>query len=154
LVKEDLIKELEKLISVCFSVRNVELIDFTCRQDGNKLILSILADYPSGGITLGECALLNRQLGDLLEEKDIIDCKYILEVSSPGLDRCLKKQKDFLRCLNKEAVFFLNDLISGKCQWQGILNKVDETSVFIQSGGQDLEIPLSKINKAQLVIKK
>ncbi|MDP2927789.1 MAG: ribosome maturation factor RimP [Candidatus Omnitrophota bacterium] len=152
MVKEVLIKELNELFSLCSGKENIELIDLICRYEGNNLILRVLVDKPEGGITLGECALLNRQLGDLLEEKNIIEGDYVLEVSSPGLDRPLKRQKDFLRSLNKEAVFFLNDLVNGKCQWQGVISKVDQATVSIQAPGEILEIPLIKINKAQLVI--
>lgn len=152
MIKDELIKELNGLIATCLSRQNLELIDFICRYEGNNLVLRVLVDAPGGGITLGECALVNRQLGRLLEEKNIIDCNYLLEVSSPGLDRCLKTQKDFSRLLNKEAVFFLNDLVGGKCQWQGVISKVDDKSVFIDHAGRVLEIPLIKINKAKLVI--
>ncbi len=152
MIKEELIKELNELIGTCLSRQNLELIDLICRYEGNNLVLRVLVDASGGGITLGECALLNRQLGELLEEKNIIDGNYVLEVSSPGLDRCLKTQKDFSRCVNKEAVFFLNDLAGGKCQWQGVISKVDDQSVFIDSSGQVLEIPLIKINKARLVV--
>lgn len=152
MVKEVLIKELNVLISACLEAKNLEFVDLVYRSEGAKLILTILADKPQGAITLQECALLCRQLKNLLEEKNIIDGDYVLEVSSPGLDRPLKRQRDFLRSLNKEAVFFLSDLVSGKCQWQGIISKVDEATVFIQSAGEILEIPLVKINKAQLII--
>ncbi|MDD5477216.1 MAG: hypothetical protein PHG87_03285 [Candidatus Omnitrophica bacterium] len=152
MIKEELIKELNELIGSCLSRQNLELVDLICRYEGNNLVLMILADRTCGGITLGECALLNRQLSELLEEKNIIDGNYVLEVSSPGLDRCLKTQKDFSRCPNKEAVFFLNDLVGGKCQWQGVISKVDRASVFIDHSGQVLEIPFIKINKARLVV--
>jgi len=154
LIKAGLIEELENFILPCFASANVELIDLICRQEGRKLIIRILADHPQAGITLDECAMLNRRLGELLDEKDIISCEYILEVSSPGLDRSLKRQKDFLRCLDKEVVFFLNDFIDGKCQWQGVVTKADEACVFIQVSEKIIEIPLTKINKAQLVINK
>lgn len=147
-----MIKELNELIASCLSRQNLESVDLICRYEGGNLVIRILVDIPGGGITLGECALLNRQLSGLLEEKNIIAGNYVLEVSSPGLDRCLKTQKDFSRCLNKEAVFFLNDLVGGKCQWQGIISKVDEASLFIGHAGQVLEIPLIKINKARLVV--
>jgi len=153
LVKEQIVREVKDLIAVYCDSQAIELIDLILRYEGKKTILTVLVDRPEGGITLGECALLNRQLGAILEEKNIIDRDYILEVSSPGLDRALKTQKDFLRCLNKEVVLYLNDLINGKCQWQGLINRVDEHSVFIDSLGQILEIPLIKINKAKLVIK-
>lgn len=150
--REDLIKALNELICSCCSNQGLELIELICRNEGNKLVLRVLADRAEGGITLGDCALLNRRLLELLEEKNIISGDYVLEVSSPGFDRPLKTGKDFLRCLNKEVVFFLNDLIDGKCQWQGKVGKVDQVSVFIQNCGRVLEIPLAKINKAKLVI--
>lgn len=152
MIKAELINELKELFSFSAGKENIELIDLVCRYESNRLILRVLVDRPQGGITLGECALFNRQLSDLLEEKNIIDGDYVLEVCSPGLNRNLKTQKDFLRCINKEAVFFLNDVVSQKLQWQGIINKVNEDSVVIQNAGQILEIPLIKINKAQLVI--
>jgi len=152
LIQETLIKKLEDLISASFADKNIEFIDFNYRYVGKSLILSILADKPQGGITLGECALLNRQLGILLEEKNIIGGDYTLEVSSPGLDRPLKTQKDFQRCLNKEAVFYFNEPLGGKYQWQGVIGRVDEERVFIHNAGEIFEVPLIKINKAQLVI--
>ncbi|MDD5097975.1 MAG: ribosome maturation factor RimP [Candidatus Omnitrophica bacterium] len=152
LIKEALIKELEELFSGCADKENLELVDLICKYEGNKLILRVLADKPQGAITLGECALLNRRLGDLLAEKNIIDDDYVLEVSSPGLDRYLVKPKDFLRSINKQASFYLSELINGKCEWHGEINKVEAESVFINSCGKILEIPLTKINKAKLVI--
>ena len=127
-------------------------MELICRPEANKLVLRVLADRFGGGITLGECALFNRKLSNLLEEKNLIDCDYFLEVCSPGLDSELRTQKDFLRCLDKEAVFFLNDLINGKIQWQGLISQVSQNSVIIINVEQSLEIPLIKINKAHLVI--
>jgi ribosome maturation factor RimP len=166
LIGEVLIKELNVLFSSCLESKNLELVDLIYRFEGRRVVLTVLVDKPignglastgqshkpAGGITLQECVLLCRQLRNLLEEKNMIDVDYVLEVSSPGLDRPLKRRKDFLRSLNKEAVFFLNDLVNGKCQWQGTICRVDEAVVFIQTAGQTLEIPLIKINKAQLVI--
>ena len=152
MTKEAFSQELIDLILTCFTPKGLELIDLIIRPEGKRLILTVLADKPQGAITLQECALFCCQLKNLLEEKNIIDGDYVLEVSSPGLDRLLKRQKDFLRSLNKKVVFFLNDLVNGKCQWQGVITKVDETTVFIRARGEILEIPLIKINKAQLVI--
>jgi ribosome maturation factor RimP len=173
LVKEALSQELNFLISGYLESQNLELVDLLFRPQGTRLIITVLVDKPpgnaclparqglpstgqshkrQGAITLQECALLCRQLKNLVEEKNIIQEDYVLEVSSPGLDRPLKKKEDFLRALNKEAVFFLNDLMNGKCQWQGIIYKVDDVIIGVQVDGQILEIPLTKINKAQLVI--
>ena len=152
MISADLEQKLNGLISGCLNQNNLELVDLIIRPEGGKLVLRVLADKPEGGIILRECALANRKLLALLEAENIIDCDYLLEVSSPGLDRCLKTEKDFLRCKNKEVVFFLSDMLLGKCQWQGTVEKVSQTSVFIINREQNLEIPLIKINKAQLVI--
>ena len=68
-----------------------------------------MADRPEGGIRLGECSQLNRGIGALLDEKDFLSGRYILEVSSPGLDRPLKTKNDLSRKINCEAHFFLNE---------------------------------------------
>ena len=152
MIKEAFIQELTDLILSWFTAKGLELVDLFYRSEGKRLILTVLVDKPQSGVTLQECALLCRQLKNLLEEKNTIEGDYVLEVSSPGLDRPLKRLSDFLRSLNKEVVFFIIDLVSGKCQWQGVITRVDQVSVFIQAAGKILEIPLIKINKAQLVI--
>ena len=150
--KQSIKQELELLFQQKFVGQGFELVDVILRQENARLILSILTDRSGRGINLDECAQLSRQISQELDQKDIIPSRYMLEVSSPGLDRPLKRSEDFLRSLNKEAVFFLNDLVSGKCQWQGVIIKVDQAAVYLQVSGEILNIPLVKINKAQLVI--
>jgi len=153
LIKESLLQELTGLFSSTLAASNFELVDLICRVDGQRLMLMVLADKPQGGISLGECTQVCRQLKILLEEKNLIEMDYILEVASPGLDRPLKNRKDFARFLNQEAVFFLSQAVNGKCQWQGIISQAQENAVFVRAGDAVLEIPLAKINKAKLVIK-
>ena len=148
-----MVKELESMINGLFSIKNIELIDLILRPEGRKLVIRVLADYPDGGITLGECALLNRRLGDLIEEKELIASEYILEVSSPGLDRNLSSKKDFLRCKNKEAVFFLKEPVEGKLEWQATVINADDNNVNVKAPERELVIPLNKINKAHLLLK-
>ena len=150
--KESLGRELKLLFEQRFIAQGFELVDVIYRQEGRQLFLRILADRLGGGINLGECAQLSREISQALDEKNIIASGYMLEVSSPGLDRPLKSKEDFRRCLNKQAVFFLNDLVNDKCQWEGLIDRVDDTNVAINRSGQILEIPLTKINKATLII--
>ena len=116
------------------------------------MILRILVDRPEGGITLDECARLNIQISNLLDEKDILQTRYILEVASPGLDRPLKAKNDFLRCINRKARFFFNEPINGKIELEGVISKVENESVFIESNDQVIEIPLTGINKVKQII--
>ena len=149
---QELKKEAGLLAEELLSSRGFVLVDIIFRQSSSGLSLSLLTDKPGGGITLEECSLLNRLFRQALDEKNILGGQYNLEVASPGLDRPLKKKEDFLRCLNKQAVFFLNAMLNGKCEWRGSINRVSGESVFIESEGGVLEIPLITINKAKLVI--
>ena len=152
MINQEIITQLNKIVRDHLAENRLELVELIHRYEGRDLVLRLLVDKPKGGITLGECALLNRKIGDILDENDILPGHYILEVSSPGLDRLLETKEDFMRCLNKQAVFFLNDLVSRKCEWKGLISRVSETAVFIDRLGESLEIPLIKINKAKLVV--
>jgi ribosome maturation factor RimP len=87
----------------------------------------------------------------MLDENEFIDNRYILEVSSPGLDRPLVTKNDFLRCLKKRVRFFLTEPINGKPEWEGAILKADDEAVYVDIG-EELVIPLSKINKAKQII--
>ena len=150
--KEALIGELKNIIGDFLQAQNLELVDLIYRFEGRDLFLRILADRPEGGITIGECTNLNRDVGTLLDEKDIIPDRYILEVSSPGLDRPLQTKKDFQRNMNKKVRVFLNELVEAKLEHAGIIVNIGEDIVSIRDNNKIIEIPLVKITKAKLII--
>ena len=159
MVNQDTFARLNEVIGNYLAENNFEVVELIFRYEGRNLVLRLFVEKPEGGITLDECATLNRRLGELLEAGDILPESYLLEVSSPGLDRELKTREDFTRCLRKQAVFYLNDLVGGKYQQEGLISRVDEGAVFIEilkehNSAQVLEIPLTKINKAKLIIQK
>ena len=127
-------------------------MDIVYRYEGRDLFFRVLADKPEGGITIGECASLNRDIAAMLDEKDIIKDRYILEVSSPGLDRPLKSESDFSRSINKKLKFFLNELINGKLEWDGVVSKISANVVYVNTGDNVIEVPLDKINKAKQIL--
>ena len=132
--------------------KGLDLVDAICRYEGGGLFLRLLVDWPEGGITLQDCAALNREIGAMLDEQDILGQGYTLEVSSPGLDRPLKTKKDFLRSKNKKIKFFLNEPLNAKLEWDGIIDSVSGESVYIKTADKTIEIPLSKINKAKQLV--
>jgi len=150
--RENLISEFKILLADFIKAQNLDLIEVIYRYEGKDLILRVLVDRPEGGISLGECAQLNRALDVLLDEKNILQQSYVLEVSSPGLDRPLKTENDFRRSLNKQVKFFLSENIGGKLEWDGLINQVDAVKVCVDTGRTILEIPLDKINKAKQTI--
>ncbi|MDD5246842.1 MAG: ribosome maturation factor RimP [Candidatus Omnitrophica bacterium] len=148
--RDTLIKQLNELIEEFLKSQGLELVEVIYRQEGRTHVLRIFADRPEGGITLEECSLLNREIGRMLEEKNILQEEYLLEVSSPGIDRPLRTQKDFARCINRRARFFLSEPVNGKIEWEGLIVQVGTEAVSLDlSGTGRVEIPLSKINKAK-----
>lgn len=141
-------QKLHSFLGDLLSAQGFVLVEITLKRSGSGLCLNVLADRPQGGISLAECGDLNRRVRQSLDENGIVVEQYVLEVSSPGLDRALKTREDFKRHLNRQAVFFLNDLVNGKCEWRGTITSVGETSVSVEG----MEIPLVKINKAKPVI--
>ena len=151
--KLEITNELTNIIESYLNTKNLDLADLIYRYEGSDLVIRVLSDRPEGGITMGECSKLNREIGRILEEKNILGSQgYILEVSSPGLDRPLKLKKDFLRCLNKRVIFFLKEPVNGKLEFEGIINKADDNLVYINVKGSLIEIPINAVNKAKQVI--
>jgi ribosome maturation factor RimP len=150
--RQEIIAQLQNIIDDYLKIQGLHLVDLIYRHEGRDLIVRILVDRPEGGITVGECAKLNIQISNLLDEKEIVQTRYILEVVSPGLDRPLKTKNDFLRCTNRRVGFFLNEPINGKIELEGLISKVENDSVYIESRSEIIEIPLTKINKAKQII--
>lgn len=144
--------ELNRIIGDYLKNQGLDLVELLCRYEGRDLFLRILVDKPEGGISLDECASLNNELSRILDEQDILKEGYILEVSSPGLDRPLKNKHDFLRCLNRRARFFLLEPVKGKIELEGTISKVTDDSVYVNIETDIIEIPLIKINKARQAV--
>ena len=150
--KQELITRIKGLIEDYLKSQRAELVDLIYRYEGQDLFLKILVDKPEVGITLDECAYLNNQISLILDEKDVIQTRYILEVSSPGLDRPLVTKSDFLRCLSRNVRFFLKREINGKRELEGRIKSAQDEGVDIEAEGKSLTIPLSDIAKAKQII--
>ncbi|MFA5004915.1 MAG: hypothetical protein WC561_02155 [Candidatus Omnitrophota bacterium] len=148
--RSESVRQLETVIEAYLSSEGFVLVELLSRYQSGGLILCVLADKPAGGITMDDCAKLNLGIRNHLEENKLPDCA--LEVSSPGLDRPLKKEKDFIRSLGKKAVCYLNDTVEGALQQEGVIIKVAEGTVFIDKAGITLGVPLAKIAKAKTII--
>ena len=95
-------KKAEELLLPMMEENGFELVDVEYVKEGGSWYLRAYIDKP-GGIAINDCELISRALSDKLDEEDFIEDSYILEVSSPGLGRPLKKEKDFQRNLGEEV---------------------------------------------------
>ncbi len=129
------------------------LVDARFFKDSqHQLVLEILADREEGGITLDECVRLNRELGDCIEQSGEIFERYILDISSPGLDRPLVTSSDFRRYIGRQIRVFLREPVEGKIEYCGDIVSATETAVQLKTGKKIIQVPLDKINKAKQVI--
>ncbi len=149
---QDLEADIKNVLMPMLVQEEVDLVNFKVTRQGRNVVVDILVDKPQGGINLDECAKINKQLNNRLEEGNIISQDYYLMVSSPGLDWPLKTRKDFLRTLNKEIRFFLTEKWEGRQEYAGLLESVTDTDAQIRVGGKQILIPLEKISKALQVI--
>ncbi len=151
--REEVIARLQESVGGYLRDHGLELVELIYRQEGGgDFFLKFLVDRPEGGINLGECANLNKEISSILDAEDMLQSRYILEVSSPGLDRSLKTKNDFLRCLNKSVRFFLNAQVCGKLEHAGIIREVKDEGVSVETKEGVIEIPLASINKAKQII--
>ena len=130
-----------------------EIIAVTLSKVSGALTLRFLVDRPAGGISIAECADLNEQLGILLDKENILEERYVLEVSSPGVDRPLVTERDFLRVSGRQVRVFLSEPIKGRMDWEGIVDKVQDNSLFLEIGEEIARIPLNNIKKAKQVVR-
>jgi ribosome maturation factor RimP len=144
--------ELKQAILSILEEEACELVEMNFFTPGRRSTLRLLVDRKEGGISLGDCARLNTKIGEMLDKNNLIQDGYILEVSSPGLDRPLVTPRDYARCINKKVRFFLSEPIKGKIETQGEIKELTEDSVFVQTEEESLEIPLAKVAKAKQVI--
>ena len=107
-----------------------ELVDVEYVKEGGTWYLRSYIDKP-GGITVDDCEVVSREFSDILDEKDYIEDSYIFEVSSPGLGRPLKKEKDFQRSLGEEVEIRTYRAIDRQKEFVGILKAYDKDSVTI-----------------------
>ncbi|MBU9726742.1 ribosome maturation factor RimP [Diplocloster modestus] len=128
--REQYEQETERLLIPIIEAHQFELVDVEYVKEGSNWYLRAYIDK-KGGITVDDCELVSRQLSDLLDEKDIIDEAYILEVSSPGLGRPLKKEKDFQRSLGEEVEVRTYRPINRSKEFTGILKEYDKDSVTL-----------------------
>lgn len=108
-----------------------DLVDVEYVKEGGSWYLRAYIDKP-GGINVDDCEVVSRRLSDILDEKDYIEEAYILEVSSPGLGRPLKKEKDFKRSLGEEVDVRTYRMIEKQKEFTGLLKDYDDATVTIE----------------------
>ena len=129
--REEYEQKTEKLLMPIMEANGFELVDVEYVKEAGNWYLRAYIDKP-GGITVDDCEAVNRELGDLLDRDDFIDDSYILEVSSPGLGRPLKKERDFIRSKGEEVEIRTYRMVDRQKEFRGVLKAWDKDTVTIE----------------------
>lgn len=129
-----------KLAEPVASQQGVDLIDISYKKEGSDWYLRVFIDK-KGGIGIDECEVFSRGFGEILDQEDPIEENYCLEVSSPGVDRKLEKEREFLYYRGREVDVKLYQAIEGKKEFTGILKDYKDNTAVIEAFGQTVEIP-------------
>lgn len=129
--RENYEQRTEALLMPIVEEHNLELVDVEYVKEGGTWYLRAYIDK-EGGVTVDDCEAVSRRLSDLMDTEDFIEEAYILEVSSPGLGRPLKKEKDFKRSLGDEVEVRTYRAIDRQKEFTGILKAYDGDTVTLQ----------------------
>lgn len=146
-----LVERLESVIEPVLSREGYELVDLDYSREGGRRFLRLFVDK-EGGITLGDCEHISDTVGAYLEHSDIIDEAYHLEVSSPGLDRVIKKEKDYRRFSGRKVVITTFAPLDGRRKFSGTLKGLEDGEVLVEVEERVFRIPLQDISKTRLAI--
>ena len=150
--REEYEQKTEKLLEPILKENNFELYDVEFVKEAGTFYLRAFIDK-EGGININDCELVSRRLSDLLDEKDFIPDAYILEVSSPGLGRALKKDKHFEKSIGEEVEVKLFKAIDKQKEFTGYLESFnDEVIVISDEEENEIEFERSNVASVRLVV--
>lgn len=143
----------EDLVIPIIENENFELVDIEFKKEGPHKYLRVYIDKPEG-ISLDDCQRVSQQLSEKLDQVDPIDENYFLEVSSPGLDRPLKKQEDYEKFTGRDVEVKLYEPMDNKKLIEGeLLGLIDSIVSVKLVNGEIVEVPIDKIALTRLAIK-
>ena len=149
--RTEIVDKVEELVTPIIDENDFDLVDVEYVKEGANWYLRVYADK-DGGITIDDCVLISRALEVKLDEEDFIQDAYILEVSSPGLGRQLKKDKDFKRSLGEKVECKLFKAINKQKEFEGILKDFTEETITLEVDETELIINRKEIAMIRLAI--
>ncbi len=151
-----MLEDMEARVKACLrpllEESGADLVELKVKRAQRQVIIRALVDLPEGGITIGQCSRMNKQLGRQIAEEGIIDGDYSVEVCSPGIDWPLVDEKDFRRVRGRLVHVVLAEPLEGRQDIAGRVMGVEKESVCIEIDGALRDIPLRQIKKANQML--
>ena len=139
-------KKTEELAAPILQEQKIELVDIEYVKEAGTWYLRVYIDK-EGGVTILDCETVSRALSDALDADDPTDDAYVLEVSSPGLGRAIKKEKDLVRNLNRPVEIHLYQAVEKEKDWIGELKAFDKDTVTILANEKEQTLERKNISK-------
>jgi ribosome maturation factor RimP len=150
-MSQEIVERVQNIAEPILSREGLELVDIEYRRETRGWVLRLYIDK-EGGVNVDDCSHASQEVGRSLDVEEVITTPYTLEVSSPGLDRPLKNEKDFRKSIHKLIRVKTVDPIQNQKNFKGRLLTVSENRIEIEAEGKVVEIPLSQVAKAKLEI--
>jgi len=152
-VYRDIPEDLRALIEPVVDEAGFELVDVQLARGSKPWMLKITIDTPEcdGRVSVDGCATVSRELGSQLDVADAIKANYRLEVSSPGLDRPLTREKDFVSACGREVQIETRQPIAGRRRFRGVLLRFEADIAVMEVDGNEVGISFADVSKAKTV---
>lgn len=146
---QQILDKIERIVTPVVEEMELSLVDIEYMQDGGYWYVRIFVENLNGEITLEECAQISNKIDEDIDK--IIEHKFFLEVSSPGIERPLKKQEDYVRFTGEKIKVSLKHKLNDNKNYTGIIESCSATGVVLNLEDDKIEIPFTEIRKANLV---
>lgn len=147
-----LLKKVERTIAPMAETMGYEIVRILMIGSGNDQTLQIMAEKPDGTMHIDDCSRLSQAISALLDVEDLIPDAYVLEISSPGIDRPLTRLKDFDRYKDNEARVELSVALNGQKKFRGMLRGLEGEDVLLDTDTGSVKLPFRDIDKAKLIL--
>ncbi|MFO7739027.1 MAG: ribosome maturation factor RimP [Desulfatiglandaceae bacterium] len=147
---ESVKREVSRLIEPILADMGFELVYVEYLSEHGRWVLRIYVDE-EGGITLEDCARVSREIGNVIDVKEIVPHEYVLEVSSPGLNRPLVREKDFNQAVGKKVKLQMINAVDERRNFTGYLKAFKDGTLHIQLSDKLVLLPRRDVKKANLV---
>jgi ribosome maturation factor RimP len=151
MVSRDIVDRVHAIVDPILFNEGIELVDIEYRRESKGWVLRLYLDK-EGGVTLDDCTRISQEVGRSLDVEDFIQTPYILEVSSPGLTRPLKTEKDFVKYRDHLIQVKTVDPVVNRRRFKGRLLGISGKQIEIKSDEGVFQIPFSNVAKANLEI--
>ena len=148
MVLEDVTAQIRELAAPALKASGLEMVDLEVVPH-KRMLIRVIVDR-EGGVSVDDCAFLSRRLSDLFDVHDPIERAYVLEVSSPGLDRPLKKPSDFVWAQGKPVKVTIRRAEEGRDTFEGRLAGFEDGALTLETEAGEVRLDLSQVAKARL----